>query len=541
VDLTLQLEGLELPALDPYLDPALDARVNGGRLSLSGRLKGTFKGRASDSTSFQGSTRLERFEAMDGAQREPFARYRELRLEGLDLCTNPRRLGIRNVELIGSEHRVVISRDGTTNVARAFKTGPEPPKPPAGAVLGSMLPATPREEPFRVAVQRLHMVGGRLSFIDRSLEPNAALLLTDLEGTNTGLSTEATANASLSLTGKAGGLAPISIQGHSMPLRRDQDTDVTVRIQGAELSDFTPYTGKYLGYAVRKGKLDVDARVKIDRRRLNAQVKAKLDQFFLGDKVQSLEATKLPVRLALALLRDRKGIIDLELPVEGSLDDPDFRYGKIVWHALFNVLTKIVTSPFTLIGNLFGGGGEDLSAAVFEPGSAEPDAAAQKKAEVLARSLQERPELSLEVEGAADPASDGAALKKLALERSIRQAKAKVQRMRDPGLDPETVTVAPEERPRWLAEAYAAAFPSPKDGSGKSRTPAPPVGEMEQRLLGGLTVDPNELRELADRRTKAMVGLLLQGGKLEAGRVFEVEGGERAKKEGGSRVYFGLK
>ena len=160
---------------------------------------------------------------------------------------------------------------------------------------------------------------------------------------------------------------------------------------------------------------------------------------------------------------------------------------------------------------------------------------------MLARSLLERPELSLEVEGTADPASDGAALKKLALERSIRQAKAKVQRMRDPGLDPETVTVSPEERPRWLAEAYAAAFPSPKDGSGKSRTPAPPVGEMEQRLLGGLTVDPNELRELADRRTKAMVGLLLQGGKLEAGRIFEVEGGERAKKEGGSRVYFGLK
>ncbi len=541
LDLALQLEGLSLSPLDPYLDPTLDLRINRGQLSLAGHLKGTFTGKASDSVSFHGSTRLEGFEAMDGAQREPFLRYRELRLEDLELCTNPRKLAIRNVELLEGEHRMVISKDGTTNVARALKAEAEAPKPPAGAVLGSMVPRTMTEEPFHVAVQRLHMKGGRLTFIDRSVEPNAAFLLTDLEGTNTGLSTEATGNASLSLTGKAGGLAPLSIQGHSMPLRRDQDTDIRMRIQGAELSDFSPYTGKYLGYTVRKGKLDVDAHVKIQQRKLNAQVNAKLDQFFLGDKVQSPEATKLPVRLAMALLRDRKGIITLDLPVEGSLDDPDFRYGKIVWHALFNVLTKIVTSPFTLIGNLFGGGGEDLSFAAFPPGSSEPDAAAQKKVEVIAKSLSERPDLSLELEGTADPAADGAAFQKLALEGLIRQAKAKALRAKAPERDAEAVEIGAEERPRWLAEAYATVFPSPKDPKGKSKTPAPPLGEMEQRLLGTLKVDPNDLRELADRRAKAILHRLLAGGQIEASRVFQVEGGPRAKQEGGSRVYFGLK
>jgi hypothetical protein len=540
VDLTFKLDGLELPPLDPYLYPALDVRVNRGQLSLAGRLRGSFEGKVSDAIAFKGNVRMERFEAMDGAQQEPFLRYKELRLTGLDLSTNPRTLGIQSVELVEPEHRMVIARDGTTNVARALKSPPEPPPSPAGAVLGAVVPATPPEA-FKVAIAKVHMRGGRLAFIDRSLEPNAAFLITDLEGTNTGLSTEPTANASLDLKGKAGGLAPLSIQGRSMPLRRDQDTDVTLRIQGADLSDLSPYSGKYLGYTVRKGKLDVDARVKIDHRKLNAVVKTTMDQFYFGDRTESPEATRLPVKLALALLRDRKGVIDLELPVEGSLDDPEFRYGRIVWKALLNVLTKIVTSPFDLIGSLFGGEGADLSFAAFPPGESVPDAAARKKVEILIKALIERPELNLEIEGTSDPSADGMALQKLALEQLIRAAKIRSLQAKTPDLDPDSVQLLPEERPRWLLQAYETAFPSPKGVPEKSKTPPPPPGEMEQRLLGTLKVDPNQLRELADRRTKALAKLLLEGGRIEAGRVFEVEGGERAKLEGGSRVYFSLK
>lgn len=540
IDLALKLEGLDLPALDPYLDPDLDVRINRGQLSMDGRLRGTFQGKATDAVSLQGRVRLERFEAMDGAQQEPFLRYKELRLTGLDVSTNPRRLSIQDVALLDAEHRLVISRDGTTNVARALKTPAEPAASPTAPALGAMVPATPADA-FKVAIAKVQMRGGRLTFIDRSLEPNAAFLISDLEGVNTGLSTEATDKASLSLTGKAGGVAPLSIQGHSMPLRRDQDTDVTLRIQGADLSDFSPYTGKYLGYTVRKGKLDVDAHVKIQERKLNALVKTRMDQFYFGDRTQSPDATRLPVKLALAILRDRKGLIALELPVDGNLDDPNFRYGKIVWKALLNVLTKIVTSPFAVIGSLFGASDQDLSFVAFAPGLAETDAEARKKVEILAKSLVERPDLSLEVEGTVHPDADGAALKKQALERLIRRAKAKSLQTRNPELDVTQVSVAAEERPRWLAEAYEAAFPTPKEKDEKAKVPTPPPGEMEQRLLGTLKVDPNQLRELADRRTKAIVRLLLEEGKVEPGRVFQVEGGERATKEGGSRVYFGLK
>ncbi len=540
LDLALKLEGLDLPALDPYLDPGLDVRINRGQLSLEGRLRGTFQGRATDAITLQGKVSLERFEAMDGAQQEPFLRYKALRLAGLDVSTNPRRLSIQEVILLDAEHRMVISRDGTTNVARALKTPAETPAPATAPALGAMVPATPADA-FKVAIAKVQMRGGRLTFIDRSLEPNAAFLISDLEGTNTGLSTEATDKASLSLTGKAGGVAPLSIQGHSMPLRRDQDTDVTLRIQGADLSDFSPYTGKYLGYTVRKGKLDVDAHLRIQDRKLDALVKTRMDQFYFGDRTQSPDATRLPVKLALAILRDRKGLIALELPVEGSLDDPNFRYGKIVWKALLNVLTKIVTSPFAVIGSLFGASDQDLSFVAFAPGLAEADSEARKKVEILAKSLLERPDLSLEVEGTVNPEADGAALTKLALERLIHRAKVKSLLARNPELDATKVSVAPEERPRWLAEAYGAAFPAPQGKNEKTKVPAPPPAEMEQRLLGTLRLDPNELRELADRRTKAIVKLLLEDGKVEPGRVFQVEGGERATKEGGSRVYFGLK
>ena len=539
-DLALKLEGLELATFDAYTAPAADLRVNRGRLSLNGTLRGTWEGKASDLTAFKGSLRLADFEVMDAAQQEPFLRYKDLRITGLELSTRPEVLNIQTVELIDCEHRLVVAKDGTTNVARAFKIEPTPPPSPAGAALGGALPPS-ADSPFKVALAKMILKAGRLTFIDRSVEPNATFLITDLEGLNTGLSTLPESGSALTLAGKAGGLAPLSIQGHSMPLRRDQDTDVTVRIQGADLADFSPYTGKFLGYTVRKGKLDVDAHIKIDQRKLKALVKTNLDQFYLGDKVQSPDATNLPVKLALALLRDRKGMIAVELPIEGSLDDPDFHYGKIVWKALFNLIAKIGTSPFTLIGSLFGSSSEDLSLIDFAPGSAEPDAASKAKLEVLIKSLVERPELTMEAEGTADPAADGAALKKVALENLLRHTKGQALKAKSPELDVDSVRLTPEDRPHWLAAAFETAFPAPKDNIGKPVALAPTAGEMEQRLLGTLKLDPNQLRDLADRRTKAVVKALLESGKVEGHRVFEVEGGERAKKEGGSRVYFGLK
>lgn len=532
-DLALKVENLDLPAFDAYLEPALDVRVNRGTLNLDGRLKGIFQGGGEDFAAFKGNLRLEGFEAMDGARQEVFLRYRSLRLGGLDVRTTPAVLNIQSAELVEPEHRLVVAEDGSTNVARALKltldsaaAAAAPPTPPA---------------PFAVSIARAGLRGGRLSFVDRSLEPNAALMISELEGTYTGLSTRPDSASAVDLKGRAGGTAPIRIQGRATPLRHDLDTDVNLKIEGAELSDFSPYAGKYLGYAIRKGKLELDARLVIRNRRLEIQDQVRLDQFFLGDKVDSPDATRLPVKLALALLRDRKGVMELELPIDGSLDDPDFHYGRIVWKAIANVLGKIAASPFTLLGKLFGGADQDLSFAAFAPGSAAPDAAARKTVEVLRKSLAGRPDLSIEVEAATDSGADPAALRRQALDAALVLAKVKALRRGQPDLDPDAVVVGPGERERWLRALFETAFPPPAPEKGKSPPPPPPLAELEQRLLGTFPVTSGDLKRLADARAKAMVRLLLEDGTVEASRVFETEGGERVKREGGSRAYFSIR
>jgi hypothetical protein len=541
VDLKVAVDRLDLAPFDPYLAPATDVRLTGGTLAAAGRLRGDFQARpggaagpgpAIPSASFQGDFTVTGFEAMDGAQREPFLRYRSFRVAGLDLRTRPPALAVRRVDLAGPEARLVVSADGSTNVARALKLASAPGGQAggrAGAVAGAALPPT-QGRAFRLNVGTVALRDGRLSFIDRSLEPNAALLLSGLEGAYTRLSTDPDTASTVDVRGLAGGIAPVRIQGRAMVLRQDRDTDVTLVIQGSELSDFSPYAGKYLGYTIRKGKLGVDARIRIQERKLDSLFNTRLDQFYLGERTQSPDATHLPVKLALAVLRDRHGVIDLELPVQGSLDDPDFRYGRIVWHAVLNVLGKVAASPFTLLGKLFGGGDHDLSYVTFAPGGVEPDPDTEAKVQALARALDARPALSLEAEGSADPNVDGAALRRRALDRRLRE-------LRDAGAAAAPAPLSPEERQRWLPVAYRAAFPP---APGAPSVQPPPPAEMEQRLLESFPVAAGDLRQLADARAKALLRLLLEA-KADPARLFQVEGGERARQEGGNRVYLGLR
>jgi hypothetical protein len=237
------------------------------------------------------------------------------------------------------------------------------------------------------------------------------------------------------------------------------------------------------------------------------------------------------VKLGLAILRDRKGVIAFDLPVEGSLDDPDVKYGKLVWKAIFGLLGKIATSPFTLIGKLFGSDAGDLSHLTFAPGSTTLDGVATTKLQALAKALHERPELRLEAEGAVDVDQDGAAVRKAGLEALLRRTRAAT--LAPAGEGP----VPSGERERWIRTAYEAAFPPPKGAKDTKPAPPPPPAEMEQRLLGSLQVDPGELTRLADARVKGVLAWLLDTAKVDPERVFQVREG-RAQ---GAVVGFALK
>jgi uncharacterized protein involved in outer membrane biogenesis len=510
-DLAVKVDHLALPAFDPYLDGPVALRLTRGGLGLEGRLQGGFP----DRLSFQGNLRLDRIEAADAERLEPFLGFRALVLTGLELRMAPQSVAIRQVDMLGPEPSLVLAADGSSNIGRALKL--EAPAGKPGSAVGQALPPSPPGPPMPLSILRSRVKDGKLSFTDRSLEPNAALLITSLEGTATSLSSAPDTPSILDFTGLAGGLAPLRIQGRAMPLRKDQDTDVSLTIQASELSDFTPYTLKFLGYPVHKGKLSLDSRVTIRKRQLEAMARLRLDQFFLGDKVPSPDAVHLPVKLALAVLRDRHGVIDMELPVTGNLDDPDLHYGKIVWHALLNVLGKVATSPFALLAKLGGSQDHDLSFVGFEPGSAAPDADALNKLQGLARALQERPGLGLEADGGFDPVADAAALRKQALERQLLALVA------SPG------PLAGAEREHGLQLAFEQRF-KPVKG-----TPWPPAAAMEQQLLGAQAVTDDDLRRLADQRVKALFQML-RDAQVDPGRLFQVEGHEP-----GSRVKFGLR
>ncbi|MEI9865649.1 MAG: DUF748 domain-containing protein [Limisphaerales bacterium] len=230
-----------------------------------------------------------------------------------------------------------------------------------------------------------------------------------------------------------------------------------------DLTPASPYAGKFAGYRIARGKLNLDLDYNLVGKKLTAKNVITLDQFTFGEKVNSPDATHLPVRLAIAILKDRKGQIILDVPIEGRIDDPQLRIGKVVVRALLNILTKVATSPFSLLGAVFGGGGEELSYQDFTAGSAELLPDDTKKLDSLMKGLYERPALQLEISGSIDPASDRDGLQRTALEKLLRtrewQSLGKSERN---ATTPDQIVLSPGDRTSWVKKLFGEAQASGK-------------------------------------------------------------------------------
>jgi hypothetical protein len=277
-----------------------------------------------------------------------------------------------------------------------------------------------------------------------------------------------------------------------------------------------------VGYNLSKGKLSFNLKYKISQKQLEAENSIVVDQLTFGEKTNSPDATSLPVPLAVALLQDRKGRIEIDLPIRGDLGDPDFKYGKVVLSTLLNLLTKIVASPFTLMGKLIpgGGDGEELQFIEFQPGSAAVASEETKKIEVLAKALEERPGLRLDITGTADPARDREALRGNKLNEQLRAMRQR-ERAKASAKD-EALSIDDEQR--LVTELYeqqrsqlATSAPPPPAGA-----PSKPLTaqEMKQQLAASLPVDEGELRILARQRAEQVRDQLIEGGKLAEERLF---------------------
>lgn len=515
-DLKVAVKALQLLPLQPYFTEHLNIDVTRGQVALDGAVQlrqepTAAADRTGLSGGFTGQVTVGDFYAVDKMNSADFLKWKSLYLARLDLRLNPDSVSIGEVALADFFARVIINREGKLNllqIVRQSEAAPVAPAVVAGGGKAVAPVAATGKAPLPVKIGKITLQGGDIRFSDNFIKPNYSANLKKIGGTISGLSSAADSVATLELRGSYDNIAPLNVSGRLNPLSAVPYLDLQADIKGIEMTSLSPYSAKYAGYAIEKGKLSLFVKYKIENRQLVAENRVFLDQLTFGEAVESPDATKLPVTLAVALLKNLRGEIDINLPMAGSLDDPEFSVGGLVVKVIMNLLVKAVTSPFALLGSVFAGG-EDLSQIEFDAGRAAITQASQQRLENLARALLDRPALRLEIEGHADSESDPEGLKRARLERKVRALKREelTKKAVESG-SADAVEVSSKEYPVLLEQVYRAEkFPKPRNLIGLVK--GLPVEEMEKLILTNSTVDEEDLRHLADRRAKAVLAWLV--------------------------------
>ncbi|NMQ29425.1 DUF748 domain-containing protein [Candidatus Accumulibacter phosphatis] len=533
-ELKLAVKTLELIPLQPYFTEQLNVVLSSGQVSLSGdvRMRQAPAAGAAEAGklagSFTGEVVVANFAAVDKLDSSDFLKWKSLSFANIDARLNPNSLSIAEVGLAQFFARVVIDPQGKLNLSQivresgAAAAGAADKAKQATAVIAAegkaVAPVATAEPPqLPIKVGKINLRGGDIKFSDHFIKPNYSADLKKIGGTISGLSSADGSLATLDLRGSYDNIAPLTIAGQLNPLIADPFLDLKADVKGIELTALSPYSSKYAGYAIDKGKLSLFVKYKIEKKQLTAENRIFLDQLTFGEAVDSPEATRLPVSLAVALLKNSKGEIDINLPVAGSLDDPEFSIGGVLGELIGNLLVKVVTSPFALLGSVFGGG-EELSNVEFDPGRASLAGSAKPRLEALAKALLERPALKLEITGQADSENDPEGLKRARLDSKLRALKSEAGKKGDADVAVGTIDMDSEEYPELLERVYRDEdFEKPRNMLGIAKSL--PVAEMETLILANTVLDEQDLRDLADRRAKAVRDWLLVE-KVPAERLF---------------------
>jgi hypothetical protein len=589
-ELTTEATALAILPLSPYLEEFINARLTQGAISSTGLVR-VAMAEGAPTVSFAGGLAVDKFGLVDGAQNAELAGFGTLTAKEIQANTAPSlALSIGEVNLAAPYARILISQDGKLNLAALAKT--EAPTAPAPLTLNTgPKPATPLP---RIGVQRVVISDGDFTLTDLSLQPNVRMGVTGAGGTITGLSSENLAKADVALKAAVDGIGPVTITGQLDPLGAKKFMDLEVAVQNVDLQPLSPYSGKYAGYELARGQLNLAVQATLDGKQLESNNVITLNQFTFGAPVESPQATKLPVRLGVALLKDTNGQIVIDVPMTGSIDDPNLRIGKVVWRVVSNLLTKAAVSPFALLGSMFGGGGDELAFQEFAPGAADLQEPELKKLETMVKALTNRPGLSLALEGGFDGPADGHALRQQKLASYVRSRIWEDQRLTNPNLPPpDELEIAPEAHAAMVKKVFDERFPAgtelgapPPAAPMTAAAPAPaqkglirrvvdvitfgifsqdepsraappkaataaPIAdvtagpgtltteEMTARLAEAVAVDENDLRALAAARAQRVRDYFLNEGKIAADRLFLTQP-KTATENRGPRVFLSL-
>jgi len=559
--LEVEAQGIDFLPFQPYLADRVNFLLTSGNIGTKGNLVFDASGNDPAKVTYDGTVNVADFATVEKGNSNDLVKWKSLNLNALQFDLEPFKLRIGEINLGDFYARLILGADGKMNLQKLTPQSEEtntapPPDKTAAKAPESKAPDKPdaaapapaaAEKP--ITIGKINLTGGNVNFSDMFIKPNYNANLTGLQGSISELKPEAPGD--IDIKARLDNTAPVEIKGKINPLSKELFLDMVADAKEIAMSPMTPYSGRYVGYGIEKGKLSFNVKYKLENRKLSAENKIILNQLTFGEKIESPDATTLPVRLAVALLKDRNGVIDIDLPISGSLDDPQFSIGGIIWQMIVNVLTKAVTAPFSLLSAAFSGGGgdsgEDLSYVEFDSGRARLNDAGKRKIENLAKALNNRPGLNLELIGRVDPATDIDGLKRVGIEH-----KAKAQKLRDLVRQGEAqrsldeIQFQKDEYPKYLKAAYGEeTFPKPRNLIGFAADL--PVAEMEKLMFQNAKVSDDDLRQLASQRAQTVRDALVATGQVAADRLLIVDGKpltseEKSKLKGKlSRVDFMMK
>lgn len=538
LDLALAVETQAIPLLplQPYFADRVNVELSSGQISSKGSTSLHLDGDGLKA-GYRGSATLGNLRAVDKANRTDFLRWKSLYFGAIDFRLEPLSIRIGEIALSDFFARMILSEAGRLNLQDIVRR-PEAEAPAVASGTPAVPPAAaePAAPPVPISIAKVTLQNGTVNFSDYFVKPNYTVNVTRLGGRITGLSSVDGTLADLDLRAAYAKSAPVQIVGKLNPLAAKSYLDLGATVKGVDLTGFSPYSGKYAGYAIEKGQLSLDLAYKLENNQLTADNKVFIDQFTFGEPVVSPDATKLPVNLAISLLKNNRGEIDINLPISGSLDDPQFSIGGVIVRVIVNLFVKAVTSPFALLGSMFGDG-EELSKVEFAAGRARVGEAQGKTLQTLAKALGEREALKLEISGIADPEIDREGLKRVAMERQVREERRKTVPDEAAGAG----TAIPDEEYRtYLTRVYKAGkFPKPRNMIGLQKDL--PVEEMEKLILANTAVSDEDVRQLARRRAENVQVWLIEQGKVPAERLFLVPPKADGSVQPGARVDFSLR
>ncbi len=533
VDLDVELAGFETGAFQPFASQIVRVQLQSGAASVGGRLayhdggKPVFK--------FDGRATLDRLAVADPDGIRILS-WDALAIEDIRLALQPNQLRVKTIAFKKPYGQILIDRQGVVGVQK-LRLSEASSRPQAAAVAAPPPPGQARS-PFPFEIGSIQVHDAMVDYGDESLILPFKTQIRSGEGALTDLSSKGSAGSRLAFEGKVDEHGYAKAEGALRIFDPYAESEIRVLFRNVDMDRLTPYTAEFAGYSIKEGRLDVDVDYKIKNRALVGNHKVAATSLTLGDKVPGAKSN-LPLRLAVALLKDSEGKIELEVPIEGSVDDPEFGYKKVILQAFKRVLINITTAPFHFLGRLLGIKGEDLESVSFEPGRSELLPPEKEKLGKLVGVLKDKPDVVLQIGGRFDPDADAAALRRDKLDAKIaarreamsasagEEGEAVLDRIMESLYDEAFSADARValKRKHTSAEATSPAEP-PKKRSGK-QPPAPPPGfdaagyfeEIRQQLLKAQPVGPDELDALARARSAAIGAELAGGGGLDAARV----------------------